>query len=105
MEIVTEASEHGARMAVAGDMSIYHAAEMKQEFLKAAAEHAELEIDLAQVSELDTAGFQILVVTKREAQKHGHTLRFVGHSQPVRDVLELYRYESSFGDPVVIPAA
>ncbi len=104
MPIVTETSGQVARVCISGEMTIYEAAGLKRELLRAVADHAEVEIDLSRVGELDTSGFQLLVLAKREAAKAGHTLRLVEHSEPVREVLNLFRMESYFGDPVVIPA-
>lgn len=105
MPIVTEAQGGVARLTVSGEMTIYEAMSLKDGLLKAVAEYAEVEIDLSQVGELDTSGFQLLVLAKREALKAGHVLHLVEHSEPVREVLGLYRMESYFGDPVVLPAA
>lgn len=104
MSIVVEADGAKARLAISGEMTIYEAAELKTELLKAVADYAEVDIDLGAVGELDSAGFQLLVLAKREALKAGHQLRLAVHSEPVREVLSLYRMESYFGDPIVIPA-
>ncbi len=104
MPIVAETQGGVTRLTVSGEMTIYEAASLKDDLLRAVAEHAEVEIDLSQVGELDTAGFQLLVLAKREALRAGRTLRLVEHSEPVREVLGLYRMESYFGDPVVLPA-
>jgi anti-sigma B factor antagonist len=104
MNIVTERSGPVTRLNVSGEMTIYCAQELKAELLQAVSESRELEINLAGVSELDTAGLQLLVLAKREAAKAGKALSLAGHSQPVREVLSLYRIESYFGDPIVIPA-
>jgi anti-anti-sigma regulatory factor len=84
-------------------MTIYTAAELKSQLLKALDECAEIEIDLAEVSELDTAGFQQLYLAKREASRRGRSLRLVAHSDATREVLDLYHMGGYFGDPVLIP--
>ncbi|BBL74881.1 STAS domain-containing protein [Methylomagnum ishizawai] len=105
MPIVVETLDNGtARLGIGSGMTIYEAAGLKADLLRAVAEHPELDIDLSEVAELDTAGLQLLVLAKREAVKAGHVLRLSGHSGPVREVLGLYRMESYFGDPVVLPA-
>ena len=64
-----------------------------------------LELDLAHVAEMDTAGFQLLALAKRESLRLNHTLRIVGHSAAVREVIEFLNMAAFFGDPLVITAA
>ncbi|MDP2805071.1 MAG: STAS domain-containing protein [Gallionellaceae bacterium] len=90
---------------VTGEMTIYHAAEMKGELLPCFDQCAEVEIDLSEVSEIDTAGFQLLVLAKRVATSAGKKMRLVAHSPAILEVLDLLDMTSYFGDPVVIPRA
>ena len=89
-------------VAIDGAMTIYDAAANKQALIEALDGAAELEIDLARVTEMDTAGVQLLVLVKREAQKAGKALRLAAHSQASLDVLDRYNLGSYFGDPVVL---
>lgn len=77
-------------------MNIYTAAELKQQLMEALAEGSELEINLAQVDELDTAGLQQLFLVRREATRLGKVLRLLGPSAVVRDVLEFCHVEQDF---------
>lgn len=86
------------------DMNIYNASAQKTTLLKALAGCQEMDIDLSHVSEMDTAGFQILLLTKREALKAGKVVRLTGHSKAVTELIDLYNMASYFGDPMVIPA-
>jgi anti-sigma B factor antagonist len=86
------------------DMTIYNAAVQKVMLLEALADCEELDLDLSQVSEMDTAGFQILLLSKREALKANKTVRLTAHSKAVTELLDLYNMASYFGDPMVIPA-
>lgn len=85
-----------------GTLTIYDAQAGKDALVKALAGAAELEVDLSQVTEIDTAGMQLLVLMKREAQKTGKPLRLAAHSQASLDVLDRYNLGSYFGDPIVI---
>lgn len=85
-----------------GDMTIYTAADMKNELMTHMAQPCEREIDLSEVSEMDSAGLQILILAKREAEKHGTSLRLTGHSRAVLDVLDMCNLAPYFGDPVVL---
>ena len=86
------------------DMTIYNAAIQKSMLLDTLADCEELDLDLSQVSEMDTAGFQVLLLTKREAIKTNKTVRLTAHSKAVTELLDLYNMGSYFGDPMVIPA-
>jgi len=104
MEFATQTTTEGTRLTVAGDLSIYHAAKIKQRLIDGVRADSVLELDLSHVGEVDTAGFQLLMLAKRESQSLGHALRIVGHSQAVRDVIEFFNMVAFFGDPLVIPA-
>lgn len=90
---------------VAGEMTIYHAAEMKKKLLHSLVRSAEMEIDLSGVSEMDIAGFQLLLLAKREAALAGKALRLVAHSPATLAVLDLFNMAPYFGDPVMMPRA
>jgi anti-anti-sigma factor len=77
------------QLLIDGELTIYNATEQKTALLNFLNSGDQLEIDLSLVSELDTAGLQLLVLIKREAAKLGKDLRFVMHSKIVQEVLEL----------------
>ena len=91
-------------IAINEDMTIYNALAQKPLLLDALDNCEELDLDLSQVGEMDTSGFQLLLLTKREAQKAGKTMRLTAHSKAVTELLDLYNMASYFGDPLVIPA-
>ena len=92
-------------LALTEDLTIYHALEQKNALLAALANTDELELDLLHVSEIDTAGLQVLVLLKKEAQRSGKTISVVAHSQSVRAVIDFCNLAAELGDPLVIPAA
>lgn len=100
---MTKKSGHRS-IAISEDMTIYNAMAQKPQLLDALNSCDELDLDLSQVGEMDTAGFQILLLAKREALKAGKTIRLTAHSKAVTDLLDLYNMASYFGDPLVIPA-
>lgn len=87
-----------------GDMTIYQASELKDALLDGMSgdNEQEIEINLSGVTEMDTAGFQLLVLAKREAVRHNKTLRLVAHGKAMLGIMDLYNMASYFGDPVVI---
>ena len=93
------------RLVIDEDLSIYHAAEIKDRLIKELQTNPILELDLSHVGEVDTAGFQLLVLAKMESQRHGGALRLVAHSDSIREVIEFFNMAAFFGDPLVIPAA
>jgi len=91
-------------LALEGPLTIYGALELKDQLLAAVQDSPELRLDLAQVTELDSAGLQMLYLAKREASRRGHALHIVGHSAAVREVFDLANLNAYFGDPTLIPA-
>ena len=87
------------------DLTIYHALEQKTALLAALAGTDDLELDLMHVGEIDTAGLQLLILLKKEAQRAGKTISIVAHSQSVRAVIDFCKLAAELGDPLVIPAA
>ena len=59
------------RLTLTEDLTIYHALDQKNALLDALAACDELELDLMPVSEMDTAGLQLLILLKKEAQRSG----------------------------------
>jgi len=90
------------RFRLDGDITIYDATILKTELLTALNDGQILEFDLSGVEELDTAGLQLLLMLKAEAQAEGRQVRFVQHSSAVREVLDLCDLAALFGDPIVI---
>ena len=98
------ANQGHCNMNINENMTIYNATAQKQRLLEALGNCQELDLDLSQVSEMDTAGFQVLLLAKREALKANKTVRLTAHSKVVTELLDLYNMASHFGDPMVIPA-
>jgi anti-anti-sigma factor len=92
------------RISLSEDLTIYHALEQKQVLLDAIAVTSDLELDLSQVSEMDTAGLQLLIMLKKEALRTGKRVSIVAHSQAVGAVIDFCNIATEFGDPLVIPA-
>ena len=92
------------RLSLTEDLTIYHALEQKTTLLDALEAADELELDLLPVSEIDTAGLQLLILLKKEAQRAGKRVTIVAHSQAVRSVIDFCNLAAELGDPLVIPA-
>jgi len=89
------AASQGAPVAlqIDGEMTIYRAAELKDVLYgalhAAVAEARALTLDLSQVTEFDSAGIQLLLVARREAERQGSALHLVATSPAVREVFAL----------------
>ena len=92
-------------LSLAENLTIYHALEQKNILLDALSTTCDLELDLMKVSEIDTAGLQLLILLKKEAQRTGKSVSIVAHSQAVRSVIDFCNLATELGDPLVIPAA
>jgi anti-sigma B factor antagonist len=93
------------RLSLCDDLTIYHALEQKAALLDALEHSDDLELDLSQVGEIDSAGLQLLLMLKKEAQRAGKRISIVAHSQPVRAVIDFCNLAAELGDPLLIPAA
>jgi anti-anti-sigma factor len=99
---MTDSAAPAAMLRIDGELSIYRAAELKTALLAPLQQGTTLDVDLSGVTELDTAGVQLLMLAKNTAQQQGGNLRLSGHSAAVVDVFELLGLAGWFGDPLVI---
>lgn len=87
------------------EMTIYTAHALKETLLGFCHQGTqELQLDLSAVTEIDSAGLQLLLLLKAEAQKRGFNLRLQRHSEAVIEIFELLKLSMYFADPIVIPA-
>ena len=76
-------------IALAGEVTVFNASAIRDQLLGALNETGDLDVDLSQVSEIDTAGVQLILAAKREAAACNKTIRFSGCSDTVFDVMAL----------------
>jgi len=84
---------------IEGELTIFRAMELKPVLL---AEPAVDQIDLSGVTDLDTAGLQLLMLAKKTALAKKCDVHLVGHSPAVLDVFELLNVAAYFGDHLVL---
>lgn len=87
-----------AFVALSGELSIYKAADVKYMLQQELQQCAVLEVDLGGVTEIDSAGIQVLILAKLTARDEGRELRLVHHSQAVLEVFERLALDRWFGD-------
>jgi len=81
---------------VSGEMTIYAAATLAVELHTAIeAQSGDCQIDLSEVSEIDTTGLQILLMAKRACARAKKSLSFVKPSAVVTESLTLLRVEAA----------
>lgn len=86
---------------IEGELTIFRAAELKPVLL----DHpAPSEIDLSGVTELDTAGVQLLLLAQATALSAHRELRLVAPSPAVTEVFELLNLAAYFDDPLLMDA-
>jgi anti-sigma B factor antagonist len=97
------ANKHTPRkLELSGELTIFTASAIREQLLAALAGATEIEVDLARVTDVDTAGVQLMIAAKRQAGATGKRVGFTGHSATVLDTLDLCDLAAHLGDPVLI---
>jgi len=89
MPLVCEILNDTAHVSLDGELTIYTAAELSAELLPRLGATPQMQIDLSQITEMDGAGLQLLIMVTREASKAGTALTLTGHSKAVLETLQL----------------
>ena len=92
-------------LVIDGGLTIDRAVELRQRFVNAMANADTLRLQLADVTDIDTTGVQLLMAIKRTAQVSGKSLELVQHSSEILAVFALLDLVDYFGDPVRLPPA
>jgi anti-anti-sigma regulatory factor len=84
---------------IEGELTIFRAMELKPAILCTPPVD---EIDLSGVTDLDSAGVQLLMLAKKTALTQKRDIKLSGHSPAVLDVFELLNVAGYFGDHLVM---
>lgn len=84
------------KLVVEGELTIYTAAEMKEK-IGALLTGEAIEIDLAQVSEIDTAGLQLLLLAQSECKRQEKSIVFSNPSEAVITCWRMCNLLNEFG--------
>jgi anti-anti-sigma regulatory factor len=87
---------------IEGELTIFRAAELLPALMSSP---PPAEIDLWGVTEIDSAGLQLLMLAKMRATAGQRTLRLNRPSPSVAEVFELLNLTAYFGDPVLLAPA
>ncbi len=90
---------NGVGLGIEGEFTIFRAGELMHALL---ADPPPTEVNLSGVTEIDTAGLQLLMLAKKKALAEQRELRLVAHSAAVTEVFELLNLAAYFGDPLVV---
>ena len=104
MSTARQSDASKASLTLENDLTIYNVQTQKTQLMEVLCANTVVELDLAQVREIDTSGIQLLILIKRESLRLGHTLRIVAHSPAVHETMDFLDLGSYFGDPLVIKA-
>lgn len=94
-------ASHGS-FAIEGEMTIYRAADLKVQLLDALRRTQVLEVNLSGITELDTAGLQVLMLAKQTAGADKRELKLVQHSPAVVEIFDMLDLGAFFGDALLI---
>lgn len=88
-------------MTLCGELTIFSVQDVHRQLLDALKTRDELQVDLGEVTEVDTAGLQLMLLAKR---KPGKTVRFSNHSDAVLRHIDLANLGQTLGDPLILRA-
>lgn len=86
-------------LALSGELSVTDAPALKALLVDALRVHTKLEIDLLNVTHLDTSFVQLMLALQRAAAEDGKSLVWLGYSQPVEEVLAILNLSDKLTAP------
>lgn len=89
MPLAYEILNETAHVNIDGELTIYTASELSAELLPRLGATPQMQINLSQITEMDGAGLQLLIMVTREASRAGTALTLTGHSKAVLETLQL----------------
>jgi len=102
MGIEIKTKGKAARVALSGEFTIYTAAEIKAALVQAMASADKVDVDLSGVTEVDTAGIQLMLIAKRNSDKK---VVFTNHPPSVLRMVDLANLGEALGDLLVVDGA
>ncbi len=90
MEITTQNADNQCQLQFSGEMSIYSAMENKAKMAALFEVESDIALDASNVSEMDSSGFQMLLLLERQAAQHQKKFRLSAVSPVVQEVVSLY---------------
>lgn len=85
-----------AALRLSGELTIYHAVDLKQALLPLPADARAWALDLSGVTDIDSAGVQVLLAVRRTLTARGVPLRLTACSPTAHAVFSLYGMADAF---------
>ena len=92
MSLSIQQKDNLCHLSFQGEMTIYDVTELKSQMITAIPDQGEVEIDLSQVSEFDTAGLQLLIGLQQSCLRNGQSFSLSGSSPCVVELLKLFSF-------------
>lgn len=89
MSIQIETIGGRVRAAIESEITIYNAVLIKEKLMALIEDHPAVDIDLSSVSEIDTAGLQVLLLAKKEGVRRNKDVRLVNSSLCATEIVRL----------------
>ncbi len=102
MQIKIANQEQHYQVKISGEITIFEAKILYEECVRFVTNAQCIECDLSEVSEIDSAGLQVLVALKKYAIEKKFNFSLINHSESVQALLDLSQLVNFFGDPVLI---
>lgn len=84
------------------EITIYTVEKVYSELLNLFDEFNEIEMDLSEIEELDTCGFQVLYAIKVFSYREGKFIHFINHSDNVLKFIDLFGVAGFFKDRIAV---
>jgi anti-sigma B factor antagonist len=95
---MNEPARSARPIAISGELNIYTAGELRDRLINESGGIDDIELDLAEVSEIDSAGLQLLIALSRQLSGEGRQFR-IGQCHPaVREAIAFSRQTALFGE-------
>jgi len=92
LKIVREKIENNVlHLVLTGEMTVYSVAKLKDILIKELKSCSGMTMDLSEVDEADTSGFQLLLFLKREAESLGKSFKISKVSPRLKSIFTLYK--------------
>ncbi len=98
MEFKSEINDGVCEAVVEGELTIYHVNEFKKGLEKAIKKSSTVNLNLGGVSEIDTAGFQLLMQAQTACLEDDKEFHLVSVSRAVAEVMDIFGLEMHFGE-------
>ncbi len=85
---MNESVQNSRQIVINGELTIYTACEWRDRLINEMAGNDDIQVELAEVSEIDSAGLQLLLAMQRQAAGEGRQLQFGQCSSVVRALFD-----------------